>query len=849
MTHLLADLRYALRTLRKSPIFTVVAVLSIALGIGANTAIFTLVDQVLLRLLPVKDPQQLVLLQGRGPSRGNWQGDQYVLSYPIYTDIRDHNDVFSGVFARRNWPMQVSHQGRTERIAGELVSGTFFPVLGVGAALGRMITPEDDKTPGGHPVAVLSYDYWRSRFAADPHVIGQKILVNNYPLTIIGVSQQGFDGIDIGFVPQVRVPMMMAMQITASTGPSRLENRRWRWVHIFGRMRPGVTIDQVKARLQPFYHSILDMETKQVGFEGASEEVKREFVTGTLDVLPAAQGRPGVQNNLARPLWVLMAIVVGLLLIACANVANLLLARAGARQREIAVRLALGASRRRIVQQLFVESLLLALAGSAIGLLFATWGATLLLGLIVDAERTVMVSATPDLRIVAFNFAIALITGLLFGLAPALQSTRPELAPTLKDHAGSVLGGGHVRLRKALVVSQVALSLLLLIGAGLFVRSLRNLLTLDPGFKTANLVAFSIDPRLNGYTTVRAKELYKTLAQRLDATPGVESAAFSMVAALDGNQWRTNVAVEGYRPKPHEDMTPWGNMITPGYFTTMGIPLIGGRDFRTTDERTRRPDERDPQLAGLGYRVAIANESFVKQYFGNENPIGRHVGFDTGTPAPPTPIEIIGVVKDTKYTGLRDDMPRQLYFPMLEDDNASGMTGYVRTSNSPATMFNLVRQVMTGIDPNLPIFAMRTLDDQLNRSVSNERLVASLSAIFSAFATLLAMIGLYGVMAYTVSRRTREIGIRMALGAMSGNIAWLVMREVFVLVAIGMAIAGPATWALSRYVRSQLYGITPADPGTLITAAISLAAVAALAGLVPALRAARVNPITALRYE
>jgi predicted permease len=850
MTHMLADVRYALRTLRKSPVFTSVAVISIALGLGANTAIFTLVDQALLRLLPVKDPQQLVLLHGRGGWHGNSQGDQYVLTYPIYEALRDRNEVFSSVFARRNYAMQVAVQGRTERVPGELVSGNYFSVLGVGAALGRVITAEDDKTPGEHPVAVISHSYWQARFGGDPNVIGTKIIVNDTPLTIIGVSQRGFDGIDKGEVSQLRVPLMMTAAIAKTIGgdPPALQEHGLRWLHVFARLRPDLTIEQAQARLQPSYHSLLVEETKQVRFADVPAEVATSFLKGTIELVPAAQGHPNFSRNLAKPLWVLMAIVVGLLLIACANVANLLLARGTARQREIALRLALGASRARIMQQLLVESLLIAITGSAMGLLLATWGASLLLGFVVNPDQSVTLSARPDLRMAGFNVLIAMVTGLLFGLAPALQATHPELAPTLKEQASSVPGGGQVRLRKALVVSQVALSLLLLIGAGLFVRSLRNLLTLDPGFKTTNLVSFGIDPRLNGYRPEQTKVLYKMLLQRLNATPGVESASLAVVPLLGGNQWVSSMAVEGYRRKPGEDMSTWTNVVTPDFFKTMGIPLIAGRDFRDTDLRTRKAEEQDPRLQVDGFRVVIANESFVKRYFGNRNPIGLHVGWGA-TGNEPTPMEIVGVVKDAKYTGIRDDTPQQLYFPVFEYDRAGGVTAYVRTTNPPQTMFNLVRQTMTQLDANLPVFAMKTVDDQLNRSLANDRLMASLSSIFSVLATLLAMIGLYGVMAYTVSRRTREIGIRIALGALSGRIAWLVMREVLMLVGIGMVIAVPAVWAASTYVRSQLYGVTPADPATLVIASLALAAVAALAGLVPALRAARVNPITALRYE
>ncbi len=846
MAHLLADLRYAFRTLRKSPVFTTVAVLSIALGIGANTAIFTLVDQALLRLLPVKNPQELVLVQAKGPWRGSSWGEDK-LSFPMYADFRDHNDVFTGMFCRFGYAMHVGFGGRTERVNAEIVSGTYFPVLGVNAALGRTMGPEDDKVPGGHSVAVLQYDYWKQRFNGDPSIIGQKILVNDHPMEVIGVAQDGFHGLNLGTIAQIYVPMMMKAQMTP--GWDALADRHSRWVVTFGRLRPGVTREQAQASLEPYYHSLLELEVNDPYFARATAASKAKYVTSHIQVLPGSSGRSDLQDQLTRPLWILMAIVGGVLLIACANVANLLLARATSRQREIALRLALGASRGHIISQLLVESCLLAVIGGTAGLLLSTWGAHLLLGFFVDPDQPVTIAASPDLRILAFNFAISLLTGLLFGLVPALQSTRPELAPTLKDQAGNVLGGGQVRLRKALVITQVALSLLLLIGAGLFIRSLNKLMRVDAGFNATNLIKFTVDPSLNGYGPERARQYYRDLQLRLTSTPGVASMSYSGVPILEGDRWGNTMTIEGHTRQEGEDTNVLANNVGPGYFKAMGIPLLAGREFDERDQYTAAHPPREVAV-GRPYRVTIANETFTKKYFG-ENPanaIGRHVGFG-GNPGLPTPIEIIGVVQDSKYTGLRDKTERELYFAELEDTAPGSITAYLRTQGDPDTMFQTVRKTVLQIDPNVPIYGMRTVEMQVRQSLSAERLVASLSSIFGTLATLLAMIGLYGVMAYTVTRRTREIGVRMALGAVSGNIAWLVMREVILLVAIGMALGLPSAWFLSRYVEAQLYGIVPTDPFTIVAAILALAAIAGLAGLIPAVRASRVNPVIALRYE
>ena len=849
MSTLLADVRYALRMLRKSPVFTIVAMLSIALGIGANTAIFTLLDQALLRMLPVKNPQDLVLVRPQGPWSGSNWGDGNQLSYPMYVDFRDHNDVFDGMFCRFTYDMHVGFSGKTERINGEIVTGTFFPVLGVRPALGRLISPDDDKAPGAHPVAVLQYAYWKSRFSADPSIIGQKLIINDHPMEVIGVAEEGFNGDDLGSVSQVWVPMMMKAQMTPNW--NALDDRHYRWVTTFGRLKAGVTKEQAAAHLQPYYKSLLELEVQDAYFARSSATSKARYVTSTIQTLPGSAGKSSLQQLMTRPLWILMAIVAGVLLIACANVANLLLARATARQREIALRLALGASRMRIVQQLLIESLLLAVLGGAAGLLLSTWGAHALLGFFVDPEQPVTISATPDLRILAFNFLVALLTGLLFGLVPALQSTRPALAPTLKDSAGAVLGGGHVRLRKTLVVTQVALSLLLLIGAGLFIRSLSKLMAVDPGFKTTNMLTFSVDPALNGYTTVRAKQYYRDLLQRLNSTPGVIGAGFTTIGLLEGNQWSSTMSVEAYPRKEDEPMNMLCNSISPGYFKSMGVPVLAGREFDTRDDYTRpkvEPGSNAPNRPRSPFRVAIVNETFAKRHLGGVNGIGKHIGFG-GNPGTETPIEVIGVVKDTKYTGLRDETQRQVFFPTLEDDNPGSITIYLRTQNDPDAMFPALRRVVEQLDPNVPIYGMRTVERQVQESLRVERFVSSLSTIFSLLATSLAMIGLYGVMAYTVSRRTREIGVRMALGAVAGNIAWLIMREVVTLVVIGMAIGLPAAQYLSRFVENQLFGVKTMDVTAVSAAMIGLALVAAIAGLIPALRATRVNPVIALRYE
>lgn len=842
------DIRYAGRTFAKNPGFASIAVLTLALGIGANTAIFTLLDQILLRLLPVQNPQQLVLLTMSGKHYGNnWGGN--AISHPMFRDFQQHNEVFSGMFCRFPTRVSLTVDGRAERVAAELVSGTYFDVLGITPTIGRTFTPEDDRVPSGHPYAVLSYDYWKSRFSSDPTIIGKSVLINNYPITIIGVAQPGFTGVELGNSAKLFIPVMMQPQMV-NTPMKMLTDRRSRWVNAFGRLKPGVSQTQAKASLQPYMHSMLEMEVREQAFHRASAFDREQFLKCWIDVLPGSQGRSYTRRQLSTPLWVLMAITAIVLLIACANIANLLLARATGRRKEIAVRLAVGASRSRLVAQLITESLLLSTLGAICGLALAFGADKALMAAYLPADSGGLnISTAPDLRILAFTLVITCLTGIVFGLVPALQSTKTDVARTLKDEAGGVLHGAHSGLKKVLVIAQVTLSLLLLVASGLFLRSLNNLRNLGPGFPVAKLVGFNIDPSLSGYTPERTKLFYQRVTENLTSIPGVQNVALAAVRILEDNEWDSSMTAEGYSPsKPADRPQPYMNQISPNYFATMGVPIIAGRDFTNQDTREVKhfPDRPDPE--GWFPTTVIINEKFAKKYFPGRNPVGYHLGFGSD-PGTPTDMEIIGVVKDIKYTNLRDDIPEQAFIPYLAGRFIGGMTVYLRTAADPNQLLPIVRERVRQLDANIPIYSMRTTEEQITNSLRTERLIASLSSAFGFLATLLAIIGLYGVMAYTVAQRTREIGIRMTLGAERASVIWMVMREVLLLVAVGVIIGLPTAITITRIVRSQLYGVTPYDPITLTLSIIGLAAVACVAGYLPALRASRVDPMRALRYE
>ncbi len=833
MRHLAQDLRFAVRSFRRAPVFTAVAILSLALGIGANTAIFTLIDQLILRLLPIQDPARVVILAGRGRHYGGNNG-RNALAYPMYQDLRDRNPVFSGMMCRYRLSPTVTIGAHSEVIGGELVSGNYFPLLGIRPAIGRLFTAGDDLHAGEHPYAVLSYAFWQARFAGDPQIPGQTIRVNNYPVTIVGVSQRGFDGLEPGLPAGIFVPMAMAAAVRP--GFTEMFDRRQRWVNVYGRLKPGVGMEQAKAGLQPLFHQIIEMEVRQPAFRNATSYDKEQFLRMWLNVMPGSQGNTNLRRQYQTPLLVLMAVVGLVLLIACANMAGLLTARAAARQKEIAIRLAMGSSRGLMIQQLLTESVLLAAAGGAAGIGLAMVMAKGLLGFLPTALTGYNIRSTPDLPMLAFTSGLALVTGIAFGLAPALQSTRPDIAPTLKDQAGNIMGGAQVGFRKALVASQVALSLLLLIGAGLFIRSLANLRSIDPGFQTANLIQFAVSPRSIGYTSAQTQEFYKRLRQRLETLPGVRAAGLSQMTALNGNEWDNSVTIEGYQPKRGEDIDPHRNDVTGGYFDAVGMHILAGRDFSVRDDLGAPP-------------VAIVNARFARRYFADGAAVGHRIGFGSD-PGTPTNIEIVGVVNDTRYESLRDEIPLEVYTCSAQRSFIDQRTAYVRTLHDPESAFAAIRATVHELDANLPILNLKTVDRQLDESLINERLIATLSSVFGALATALAILGLYGVMSYMVTRRSREIGIRMALGAGSRSVLWLVMQEVLVLVVAGIVVGLPAAYGLTRVVQSQLYEIAGStDLVTMGLSSLLLAGVALFAGFVPARRAASYDPVRVLRYE
>src|SRR5882724_1967934 len=789
MGTLIQDIRLAVRTLRKSPVFACVAILSLALGIGANTAIFTLMDQELLRMLPVQHPEQLVMLDQQGPTQGSVENDNS-FSYPMYKDFRDHSPVFSGVLARFPLSISVSYRGQTERAAGDLVSGNYFEVLGVRALIGRAFTQEDDRTPGAHPLAFLTYGYWQRRFGGDRSILNQTLLINGHPMTVVGIGPPGFHGTEVGRSADVMTPIMMKAQMTPTWND--LDNRRSWWVNIFARLKPGVTAQQADAAMNVLYRQIQTEEVTAI--QGWDQKARDRFVNKHLDILAGDKGQSSLRRDVAAPLTVLMWMVGLVLLIACANVANLLIARAAGRQKEIALRLALGAGRMQIARQLLVESLLLAVVGGAAGLLVASWAGDALIGLMTAEAAARSFTTAPDLRILSFNFAVAIAAGLLFGMAPALRTTRPNIATTLKDQVGNIAGGSsQVRFRKAVVVAQMALSLLLLVGAGLFAHSLYNLKSIDPGFRAENLMTFSIDPSLNGYSQSRIQELYARLQQDIAALPGVRGVSMANIAPLTGDVNQSTVTIEGYQRKEGEDMNPHVNDVGPGYLATLGTPLIAGREFTS----------RDTMGAPL---VGMLNETAARYFFGNQNPLGKHFGF--GGRRGIADIEIVGVVKDEKSAGLKKAAPRFVYAPYMQKKNITAISVYVRTTHAPGEMAPALRRAVQQADANLPVFGMKTMQAQVDEFLFTERLIAMLSGVFGLLATVLAAVGLYGVMAYAVTRRTREIGIRMALGADRAKVVRLVMSEVAGMAAIGIGIGLPCAIALGRLVQSELFGVT-----------------------------------------
>ena len=845
--------------LAKNPAFAAVAVLSLALGIGANTAIFSLIDAVLLKMLPVQNPHQLVLLDWASHGwpndimhglSGNMNQDKSgrltstSFSYPAYEQIRAGNRVFSSVLALagNGSELNVGYNGEPRWSQGQLVSGTFFPTLGVQPVLGRVLTPDDDRI-GASAVAVISYGYWQRRFGRDPAILGRTITVNGVPVSIVGVGPPEFYGVQPGRAVDVWLSLHTQPQVEPrwSEGPpgaaSLFEARDNWWVLIMGRLKPGVSQQQVRAELDVILQQSMAAEVKPT--------TKAETVPH-LGVESGSKGLDYLRGEFSEPLFILMTVVGLVLLIACANVANLLLARAASRQKEIAVRLAIGAGRWRLVRQLLTESVLLAALGGVVGLVLAFWGTDLLVALMASGRDAFSLSVTPSPRVLAFTAAVSLLTGVLFGLSPALRSTQVDLTPALKESAGTLLGvtqgkrGLRLGLGKTLVVTQVALSLLLLVGAGLFVRTLTNLENVNAGFDQRNLLLFGIDPTQDGYKGQRLVGFYQELTRRIKSLPGVHSVTMSTSTLIGGGVSINSVSIPGYTPKPGQknavgELEAYFNRVGPNFFETLGIPLALGRTI----------GEGDTEAAP---KVAVVNQTFARQFLSGGNPVGRRIGFGDEKTAGDT--EIVGVVGDAKYSDLRREVPPTVYVPCLQDLKWLGPINFeVRTVGDPMQMASAVRRVAQDLDSNLTLYQIRTQVDQINMSLFQERLFARLTSFFGMLAALLACVGVYGIMAFAAAQRTREIGIRMALGASRGGILGMVLRETCLLVAIGIAIGILVALGASRLISTLLFGLKPTDPLTISVAALLMVAAAVFAGYVPARRAARVDPMVALRYE
>ncbi len=827
----LYDLRFSARSFLRSPGFTAVTLLSLALGIGATTAIYSLVDQVILHALPIHDAARLVLVDWKGDQATGGFGSWNLMSYPICRDLQQQK-FFDGVLCRAEIQVNLSAGGDPKPVAAEIVSGSYFPVLGIGPAVGRVIEESDDAAPGAGPVVVLSNEFWQTEFGGAADIVGRKLLINQHPMTVVGVAAAAFHGVDVGAVPALWIPASMYAEAIPGADEALLRSPT-RWMQILARLRPDLTPAQAQAGLQPWFKAWLQDNMLRPGFPTITADRRRRYLASTLELTFAPQGHSPLRRSLAEPLWLLFAATGVLLGLACLNVAGLFLARGSARGREIGTRLALGASRGRIGRQLLADSFLLALTGGILGVAVAPLAIHALIAFLPIELAASALRGTLSLRLLAFAFFTSLAAGLLSGLAPALHAGGGSLVSSLRERAGTGFGG--VRLRKCIVTLQVAFSLILVIGAALFVRTLAGLLAKGPGFETSGILSFAIAPVQSGYSNADAARLVRRLDEEVRALPITRNSAAARWAFLTGGSWNNAITIQTDRRIVTGDVNL--NGVGPGFFSTLGIRILAGRDF----------DAHDSRPAGeAGLRSAIVNEAFVKRYLAGRDPLGIRIGRGSGPDVKPDVI-IVGVCATFNYRGLRDDS-EQAFFPMFEGEDA-GATFYIKVRGAPEQAIPHIRRIVRQADPRLPILWFRTLDDQVSRSLSTERLLAALSGSFGALALLLSLIGLYGVMSFVVTRRTREIGIRLALGATGASAIRLVLRDAVAMIAVGMAIALPCVAALGKLVQSQLFGVTATDPSTVAAAALVLAAGALGAAFIPAWRAANVGLMDALRLE
>ena len=830
----MANLKLAFRTLAKSPFVTCVAVLSLALGIGANAAIYSMFNELLLRPLPVRDPGRLVDVSGgqtSGHNSCNEAGDcDQVLSYPMFRDLEAAHPGFSGVVGHRSFGVNVAYHQQTLSGDGVLVSGSYFSTLGLNPALGRLIGRDDDRVIGEGDVAVLSYRYWQNDLGSDPHVVGQQIIINGRSMTVIGVAPQGFEGTTLGIEPMVFVPITMRMQLDDGWSDA-MTSRLDYWVYVFARLAPGVSMKKAQVLANAVYRPIInDIEAPLQ--TGMSDAAMRRFRAKTLTLADGRRGQSSMHEAVRIPLALLLATTGIVMLIACANIANLLLARGAGRSLEMAVRVSLGATRAQLLRQLLTESCVLALAGGALSLIVAYWTLHLIAGILPAAASNTIDFSLQGSAII-FTAILSLTTGALFGMFPALHSTRPDLSSAIRAGTGKHSGArSAARFRTSLVTAQIALSMALLVSAGLFVKSLRNVSQVNLGIRVDSMATFLVEPELNGYGHSQSRQFFARLRERLAALPGVTNVGEASIPLVANSGWGSNVNVEGFKKGPDTDANSRNNEIGSGYFATLGVPLVAGRAFTPSDE------------AGSP-KVVIVNQAFARKFGLGKDAVGKRMseGGDT------LDMEIVGVVRDLKYSDVKREIPPVYYVPALQDTAIGSLYYYVRTSRNTEQLVGAIPKIVKALDPNLPVEQLKTMTQQVKDNVFLDRLISTLSASFALLATLLAAVGLYGVLAYSVTQRTREIGVRMALGANAGRVQLLVLRQVALMALVGGAIGIGFALALGRVAQSLLFELGGHDPAVMIFSATALTLVALAAGYIPALRASRIDPVQALRYE